>query len=126
MAFFFVFLALTAGMLVVYNTIWQAFFGDVTPLKDRNRVYGFRNRFVFLISTIAPILCGTILTAQPDSPSKLMVLRVFFYICGAVCLLCSFVLSLHSGRRAFAGNASAGAQIQLFFLRRGIPRSGAQ
>lgn len=93
MAFFFVFLALTAGMLVVYNTIWQAFFGDVTPLKDRNRVYGFRNRFVFLISTIAPILCGTILTAQPDSPSKLMVLRVFFYICGAVCLFCSFVLS---------------------------------
>ena len=48
---------------------------------------------MFLISTIAPILCGTILTAQPDSPSKLMVLRVFFYICGAVCLLCSFVLS---------------------------------
>ena len=53
--------------------------------SERNRVYAFRNRFIFAISTIAPIVCGTILTAMPDSDSKLGVLRVFFYICG--CLL---------------------------------------
>ncbi len=29
-----------------------------------------------------------------------MVLRVFFYICGAVCLLCSFVLSRIPGERS--------------------------
>lgn len=97
MIFFFIFVSLTAGVLAIYNAIWQAFFGDVTPIGDRNRVYAFRNRFVFLISTIAPILCGTILTAMPDSEAKLQVLRVFFYLCGALCLVNAFVLSRIKG-----------------------------
>lgn len=100
MTFFFIFVSLTAGVLAIYNAIWQAFFGDVTPLADRNRVYAFRNRFVFLISTIAPVLCGTILTAMPDSESKLAVLRVFFYLCGVLNLVNAFVLSrIKGGRR---------------------------
>lgn len=101
MVFFFLFLALTAGVLVIYNAIWQAFFGDVTPIGDRNRVYAFRNRFIFIISTIAPILCGTIMTAMPDSSGKLAVLRVFFYLCGALNLLNAFVLSrIPGGQRS--------------------------
>ena len=101
MVFFFLFVSLTAGLMAIYNAIWQAFFGDVTPLADRNRVYAFRNRFVFVISTIAPILLGTILTAMPDSEHKLGVLRVFFYLCGAINLLNAFVLSrIPGGRRS--------------------------
>ena len=92
MVFFFIFLAMTAGVLVVYNAIWQAFFGDMTAISERNRVYAFRNRFIFAISTIAPIVCGTILTAMPDSDSKLGVLRAFFYACGACNLLNALVL----------------------------------
>ena len=52
MVFFFLFVSLTAGLMAIYNAIWQAFFGDVTPLADRNRVYAFRNRFVFALSLI--------------------------------------------------------------------------
>ena len=101
MVFFFLFVSLTAGLMAIYNAIWQAFFGDVTPLADRNRVYAFRNRFVFLISTIAPILLGTILTAMPDSEHKILVLRVFFYLCGVLNLLNAFVLSrIPGGRRS--------------------------
>ena len=93
MLFFFIGLAMTAGVLMIYNGIWQAFFGDVTPLGERNRVFAFRNRFVFFIATLAPMLCGTIMTAQGDTEGKLMVLRVFFYICGVLCLINAFVLS---------------------------------
>lgn len=93
MVFFFIGLALTAGVLMIYNGIWQAFFGDVTPLADRNRVFAFRNRFVFIIATIAPILCGTLLTRMPDVEGKLMVLRVFFYVCGVLCFLNGLVLT---------------------------------
>lgn len=101
MVFFFIFLALTTGVLVIYNAIWQAFFGDVTPIHERNHVYAFRNRFIFIISTIAPILCGTILTAMPDSSGKLMVLRVFFYVCGVLNLVNAFVLSrIPGGQRS--------------------------
>lgn len=100
MTFFFIFVALTAGVLAIYNAVWQAFFGDVTSFAERNSVYAFRNRFVFLISAIAPILCGTILTAMPDSESKLMVLRVFFYLCGVFSLINAFVLSrIKGGKR---------------------------
>ena len=97
MVFFFIGIALTAGVLMIYNGIWQAFFGDVTPLEERNRVFAFRNRFIFVISTIAPVLCGTILTSMSDTEGKLMVLRVFFYVCSALCFINAFVLSRVKG-----------------------------
>ena len=108
MVYFFIFLAMTAGVLVIYNAIWQAFFGDMTAISERNRVYAFRNRFIFAISTIAPIVCGTILTAMPDSDSKLGVLRVFFYVCGACNLLNALVLwSMPGGQRSQEAIANA-------------------
>lgn len=101
MTFFFVFLAITAGMQSTYNSIWQAFFGDVTPMEQRNRVYAFRNRFVYIIATAAPILCGMLLTAMPDSESKLTVLRVFYYLCGVLALTNAWVISrIPGGRRS--------------------------
>ena len=52
-------------------------------------------------SATAPILLGTILTAMPDSERKLSVLRIFFYLCGALNLLNAFVLSrIPGGRRS--------------------------
>ena len=108
MTFFFVFLALTAGFLSTYNSIWQSFFGDVTPLEQRNRVYAFRNRFVYVVAMAAPVLCGALLTALPDSESKLAVLRAFFYLCGALCLLNAFVISrMRGGRRSPEATSAA-------------------
>ncbi len=113
MTFYFIFLALTTGVLVVYNAIWQAFFGDLTPMNERNRVYGFRNRFVFVIGTIAPMICGAILTAMPDSESKLSVLRVFFYLCGVSSLLNVYVLWKMPGGERTAEQLSATPKFSL-------------
>lgn len=93
MVFFFITIALTAGLLATYNGVWQAFFGDVTHPQQRNRVFAFRNRMVFIISTIAPVICGALLTATPESDGKLLVLRIFFYISAAICLANAYALS---------------------------------
>ena len=99
--FFFIFLAMTAGFVAEYNVIWQAFFGDITPEADRNSVYTFRNRFLFLISTAVPLVCGAMLTAQPDVKHKLLVLRIFYYVCSAVCFLNAFIISrIPGGQRS--------------------------
>lgn len=101
MTVFFLLLPLTAGILAIYNAIWQAFFGDVTPIRERNRVYAFRNRSVYLIATIAPVLCGSLLTAMPDAGHKLTVLRVFFYLCAAFNLFNAWVLTrIPGGQRS--------------------------
>ncbi len=101
MALFFVFLAFTAGGLAIYNAQWQAFFGDVTALEQRNEVFAFRNRFMFVIGILAPVLCGVLMSALPDSDGKLMVLRVFFYLAGAFTLLQAYVIArIPGGQRS--------------------------
>lgn len=124
--FFFLFVSLTAGLMAIYNAIWQAFFGDVTPLADRNRVYAFRNRFVFAISTVAPILLGTILTAMPDSERKLSVLRIFFYLCGALKPAQRLCALAHPGRAALARGAGADPQVLLLRLWGRVPHAPAR
>ena len=84
---FFVFLGMTVASSVLYNAQWQNFFGDVTPVDNRNSVFTFRSRIMFLIGVITPLLCGFAMAAQPDQDSKLFVLRLFYYICGVLVLL---------------------------------------
>ena len=92
-AFFFVFLAATSGLLAVYNAQWQTFFGDViTDGRDRNGVYAFRNRFMFFIGTCTPLLCGAAMSSCSAGEEKLQVLRVFYYTCGAAMLLAAVIL----------------------------------
>lgn len=93
MTLFFVFLAFTAGGLAIYNAQWQAFFGDVTPLEQRNSVFAFRNQFMFSIGILAPLICGVLMGGQPDSDGKVLVLRIFFYLAGAFMLLQAYVIS---------------------------------
>lgn len=83
-AAFFVLLPFTGGVLSIYNSIWQAFFGDVTPIEHRNRVYAFRNRLVYIVAIISPILAGLLLTAMPDADSKLRVMQILYYLCAAM------------------------------------------
>lgn len=91
-AAFFALLPFTGGVLSIYNSIWQAFFGDVTPIQDRNRVYAFRNRLVYIVATIAPILSGVLLTAMPDADSKLRVMQILYYLCAGLNFLMAAIL----------------------------------
>ena len=101
MALFFVFLAFTAGGLAIYNAQWQAFFGDVTTLEQRNNVFAFRNQFMFAVGILAPVVCGMLMGMFPDSEGKLLVLRIFFYLAGAFSLLQAFVIhQIPGGQRS--------------------------
>lgn len=93
MLFFYIFLALTAGVFVTYDAQWQNFFGMVVPQSDRNAVYSFRNFFVLFINMLTPLVCGIILSQMPDSEKKLIVLRVFYYIAALFLFLQAFVVS---------------------------------
>lgn len=90
---FFVCLAFTVGGLAVYNGMWQDFFGDVTAVEERNGVFAFRNRFMFLIGIIAPIICGILMGFFPSNEGTQMILRLFFYIAGVLMLLQAYVIA---------------------------------
>ncbi len=87
LSLFFVFLGMTVAGCVLYNAQWQNFFGDVTPPENRNAVFTFRSRIMFFIGVITPLLCGFTMAAQKTSEKKLLILRIFYYICGVFILL---------------------------------------
>lgn len=93
MVFFFVFLALTSGVLAAYNAQWQSFFGEAVGEQERNGVYAFRNRFLFIIGMLAPLLCGAAMSMGAHSEEKLMVLRVFYYTCALAMFALCFVVT---------------------------------
>lgn len=93
MGFFFLFLGMTAGLTAIYNAQWQNFFGDVVALDDRNGVYTFRNRFMFFIGTLTPLLCGVAMSAVSHPEQKLLVLRIFYYISGVFLLVQAAVIA---------------------------------
>lgn len=62
--FFFFALAFTVGGTVLYNAQWQNFFGEVVEYENRNHILTHRNRFMFLVGIIAPIICGFMLNQQ--------------------------------------------------------------
>lgn len=98
---FFCCLAFTVGGLAVYNGMWQDFFGDVTPIEERNGVFAFRNRFMFLIGIIAPIVCGILMGFFPSNQGTQMILRLFFYITGVLMLLQAYVIAkIPGGQRS--------------------------
>lgn len=99
--FFFAFLALSSGVLAAYNAQWQSLFGESVRDEDRNRVYGFRGRFVYTIATVAPLLCGAMITQTTHTEEKLLVLRIFYYTCSLAMFLLGIVLMhIKSPRRS--------------------------
>jgi len=82
MIFYFLFLGLGLGILANYNAQWQVFFGSVTGSEERNNVYATRNRFMFFIGTLTPLLCGAAMSAMDTSEEKLQSLQIFYYLSG--------------------------------------------
>jgi Na+/melibiose symporter-like transporter len=79
MPLYFVFLSLTAGIIVTFGAPWQAFFAGCTTQEQRNDVFTFRNKFMFFVGFAAPLVFGALLSAAPDQTHKLLVLRCFYY-----------------------------------------------
>lgn len=92
MVFYFIFLGLGIGILANYNAQWQVFFGSVTGAEERNNVYATRNRFMFFIGTLTPLLCGAAMSAMGTSEEKLQSLQIFYYLSGIFLLAQAFII----------------------------------
>ena len=90
---FFVFVGLSSGMLGAYNGQWQAMFGDLVEMGQRNRVYALRSRVMAALGVIVPILCGVAMSNQNNSEAKMVILSVFFCISGVLMFLQAFVVA---------------------------------
>ena len=85
--FMLVFLALAlVSANGMYNLAWQAFFPEVVVEESRNKVLTFRARLVMVVSLVAPLSVGTILTAIPSTEGKIRA-HQGFYVLAAVMLL---------------------------------------
>ena len=72
MIFYFLFLGAGIGLMAGYNAQWQVLFGAVTETESRNRVYTFRNRCMFFIGTIIPLICGAMLSSQAHAEEAMI------------------------------------------------------
>ena len=87
---FFFALAFTVGGPVLYNAQWQSFFGDVVQPGARNMVLTLRNRFMFLLGIVTPLLCGAVMNGPVDT---MQMYRIFFMLSAAAALLQAAVVS---------------------------------
>jgi MFS family permease len=90
--FFLAFLALAMVFVGMTNLSWQSYFPEVVPEDDsniresRNDILTFRVRMTMIISLIAPLSIGAVLTAIPSENGKIAMHQVF-YMLAAVLLI---------------------------------------
>ena len=109
MIFYFIFLAMTAGLIAAYNAQWQNLFAAAVSPGEQNRTYAFRNRLMFAVGTLSPLVCGHAMSYALEPAGKLTVLRVFYYISAAFLFLQAFILS----RMQVRPNLDAGKRLSL-------------
>lgn len=109
MIFYFIFLAMTAGLIAAYNAQWQNLFAAAVSPENQNRTYAFRNRLMFAVGTLAPLICGHALSYFLTADGKLGVLRVFYYISAGFLFTQAFILS----RMEVRPNLDAGKRFSL-------------
>ena len=91
--FFIAFLAFANVAVVLTNLVWQSYFPEVVPedaweevRETRNNILTFRARMTMIVSLVAPLSIGAILTAIPSNDGKIAAHQVF-YILAAVMLI---------------------------------------
>lgn len=117
MIFYFIFLALTAGLVAAYNAQWQNLFAAAVAPPLQNNTHAFRSRFMFVIGTVTPLLCGNAMARFAETDGKLMVLRIFYYLSAAFLFLQAFILS----RLEVAPNVTTGKRFSLSDLMEVFP-----
>jgi len=89
--FFLIFFALAAvSVNGLYNLAWQSFFPEAVPDKDRNTVLTFRARMTMIVSMIAPLLIGEILTAIPSDEGKIRTHQLFYVLAALLLVINAF------------------------------------
>lgn len=89
---FLILISLSIGPMTLYNASWQAYFSDVIPIKERNKVFTLRTKWTFLVNIIAPLLTGTLLASASTNSGKLKFHQSFFWAACLFILLQIFIL----------------------------------
>ncbi len=97
LAAFFIFLAFMGGAIAIYNSNWQAYFADVMPEDTRNRALSIKNRLIFIVGIVTPLMTGAILSSFVENESKIIVHQVFLFLSAGFALFQIFILGKVSG-----------------------------
>jgi len=109
MIFYFIFLAASVGLVATYNAQWQNLFAAAVYPGEQNRTYAFRNRFMFIIGTVTPLILGQLLRTVVTTEEKLGIFRIFYYISALFLFLQAWILS----RMKTRDNALSGKRFSL-------------
>jgi hypothetical protein len=74
---FILLISLSIGPMTLYNTSWQAYFSDIVPIGERNKVFTLRTKWTFVINVAASLLTGTLLASVPFNAQKIRFHQAF-------------------------------------------------
>jgi MFS family permease len=74
---FILLISLSIGPMTLYNTSWQAYFSDIVPIGERNKVFTLRTKWTFVINVAASLLTGTLLASVPFNSQKIRFHQAF-------------------------------------------------
>ena len=77
----------------LFNMTWQAFFPEAVDeegFENRNAVLTFRARMTMIVSLIAPLTVGFVLTRIPSDDGKIIAHQVFFIFAAVLLVINSF------------------------------------
>lgn len=90
---FLLLISISMGPFTIYNTSWQAYFSDITPVEKRNHILTSRNRWTFLISIFVPLVSGGLLASADSNNGKIAIHQAYFWVACGVLLFQVYVLS---------------------------------
>ncbi|MCX7711791.1 MAG: MFS transporter [Clostridia bacterium] len=108
-------LALSVAPMTMYNASWQAYFSDVVPEESMNRTFSLRTQGTFLISILAPIVTGVLLSSTDSNDTKIMFHQTFFWAASLLLILQALVLKRISG-----GNVHSPVKTRLHDLKTAV------
>lgn len=84
---FILFLCLSVGPLTGYNASWQAYFSDVVPFENRNRILTARTGGMFFFNIALPLITGALLASAVGTGSKIRMHQIFYWFVAAILII---------------------------------------
>lgn len=94
---FLLLLSLSMGPMTGYNASWQAYFSDVVPFENRNRVLTARTGGMFFVNVALPLATGALLAFSTDIGYKIRIHQIFIWFVFLMFLLQAAVVGRIKG-----------------------------
>ncbi len=90
---FLILISISMAPFTIYNTSWQAYFSDITPIEERNTILTSRNKWTFLVGIFVPLISGNLLASANSTSEKIMIHQLYFWIVCVILILQIYVLT---------------------------------